>query len=506
MTHFTHRRVVSAEAAADLLTPRHDVLTAEVDEGDGCFGLAEGPFDHYRREVSTTETPDGTLVVETFDYRIAAPFWRLVLAWPVRRTLRREPLGDHIPWWAPPDRFDAAAARTISLLCVASIVAGYLGTVIGQTATFATDEFGATDRAQGILLAAVRVGTVITAVVSAMADHRGRRPTLLFSLFAACFLTIAGAASTGMVMLGVTQAMARGFSAAAAILLGVMAAETAPRSSRAYVASVLTLSAGLGAGMPVWFLFLADLDERGWRLIFLLAAGFVPVTWWLTRHLRETSRFEAHQVDAEADVGRRSDGDAMLVSRLVLVAAVAFLVLMFAAPASQFRNDFLRDERGFTAAQVSIFVLATNTPVGIGVAIAGKWSDRRGRRPVGAFAVFGGAVLTLATYTFTGWGMWVSSVFASIIGAMAAPSLGVYQAELFGTARRGRANGIVSVVAVAGSALGLILVGDLSDRLGSFSRAFAVVGVAPLIVVVLVLAFYPETAQRELEDINPTDR
>jgi MFS family permease len=89
---------------------------------------------------------------------------------------------------------------------------------------------------------------------------------------------------------------------------------------------------------------------------------------------------------------------------------------------------------------------------------------------------------------------------------MAAPTLGVYQAELFGTGRRGRANGIISLIALAGSALGLLAVGDLSERLGSFAAAFGIVVVAPLLVVVLVLTLYPETAHRELEDINPSDR
>ena len=115
-------------------------------------------------------------------------------------------------------------------------------------------------------------------------------------------------------------------------------------------------------------------------------------------------------------------------------------------------------------------------------------------------------MLTVATYASDGWGMWTASVFASIIGSMAAPALGVYSAEMFGTSRRGRANGIVSLVGLAGSALGLLIVGDLADRFDSFAAAFAIVAIGPMIVVVLVLALFPETAKRELEDINPADR
>lgn len=489
------------DAAAAFRVPRDCVLVLERPDGDGRFGLQEGPFDRYERTVSATPTVDGSIrVTETVSFRVASPLWRPLLTWPMRRALAQR--RQDVPWWAPPDRFDAHTTRTISLLCIAMIVTGYLGAVIGQTATFASDEFGTSDRAQGFLFAAVRLGTLLTLVITTLADRHGRRRLLLVAMTVGCAMTLLGAGSTGLWTLGGSQAVARGMATAISILIGIMAAEAAPRDSRAYVASVLSLTAGLGAGMVVWFLPIADAGIRAWRVLYLLPALGLPLTWWLARHLRETTRFEQFQAAPTA----ADERSAMMTRRLVLIAAVAFLILLFAAPASQFRNDFLRDERGFSAAQVSLFVVVTNTPVGIGVAIAGKLADRRGRRPIGAFAVFGGTLLTLATYGLDGWGMWSASVFASIIGSMAAPALGVYSAEMFGTARRGRANGIVSLVGLGGSALGLLIVGDLSERFDSFVAAFAVVAVAPMIVVALVLTLFPETAHRELEDINPGDR
>ena len=489
------------DAATAYRVPRDSVLILERADGDGRFVAADGPFDRYERTITAAPGPDGSIeVTETVSFRIAAPLWRPLLTWPMRRALAQR--RDDVPWWAPPDRFDAHTARTISLLCIGMIVTGYLGAIIGQTATFASDEFGTSDRAQGFLFAAVRLGTLLTLLVTTLADRHGRRRLLLVAMTVGCSVTLLGAGSTGLWTLGGSQAVARGMATAISILIGIMAAEAAPRNSRAYVASVLSLTAGLGAGMVVWFLPIADAGIRAWRVLYLLPAIGLPVTWWLARHLRESSRFEQLRTDGGGD----HDRGAMMGRRLILIAAVGFLVLLFAAPASQFRNDFLRDERGFSAAQVSLFVVVTNTPVGIGVAIAGKLADRRGRRPIGAFAVFGGTLLTLATYGLDGWGMWSASIFASIIGSMAAPALGVYSAELFGTARRGRANGIVSLVGLGGSALGLLIVGDLSERFDSFVAAFAVVAVAPMIVVALVLTLFPETAHRELEDINPGDR
>lgn len=503
MAELITRHVVDKEGLSALLTPRDDFIVAERLAPDDSFLLEHGPFDHYERHVTSSPAADGNIVVtERINFRLATPAWRILLSHPVRRSLRTRPAAaDDVPWWAPPDRFDTGTARAVSLLCLTMIVTGYLGAVIGQTATFAADEFGASDRAQGFLFAAVRLGTLLTVVVTTLADRKGRKRLLLLALVTGILMTATGAASTGMVSLGATQAVARGMATAIALLVGIMAAETAPRNSRAYVAAVLSLTAGLGAGMVVWILPLAGLGIQAWRILYVVPVIALPFTWWLAKHLKESDRFKRHLEQHTGDAK-----EAMLRSRLILVAAVAFLVLLFAAPASQFRNEFLRDERGFSAAQLSLFVLVTNTPVGIGVAIAGKLADRRGRRPVGAFAVFGGTVFTLATYASDGWGMWTASIFASVIGAMAAPALGVYSAEMFGTARRGRANGIVSLVGLGGSAIGLLLVGDLSERLGSFSAAFSVVAIGPLIVVVLVLALFPETAKRELEDINPGDK
>ncbi|MCY3619282.1 MAG: hypothetical protein OXG66_16520, partial [Acidimicrobiaceae bacterium] len=76
----------------------------------------------------------------------------------------------------------------------------------------------------------------------------------------------------------------------------------------------------------------------------------------------------------------------------------------------------------------------------------------------------------------------------------------------FGTHRRGRSNGVIVMVGVVGSALGLIVAGGLSDALdGRLAPALALLAVGPLIVAALVILKYPETVGQELEEINPED-
>jgi predicted MFS family arabinose efflux permease len=314
-----------------------------------------------------------------------------------------------------------------------------------------------------------------------------------------CVFTVLGAASPALWGVGVTQTVARGMSTALGLLIGVMAAEESPAGSRAYFVSVLAMFAGLGSGMVVWFLPLADVDPAGWRLLYLLAAIGIPVVWLVARRLPESKRFESM-----VPGGSEAPAPATHRSRLVLLSVTALLFALFAAPASQFLNDFLKEERGFSAPRISLFQITTNTLVGVGVLVGGRLADRRGRRIVGALAVIGGATLVVLRYSLSGWTMWAAGMAGSVMGAATVPALGVYGAEMFGTARRGRSKAKITIVGVIGSAIGLVVVGILADRIG-YSTTFALLGLGPLAVAAIVLTRYPETARRELEDINPED-
>jgi MFS family permease len=500
-----HRVDPATPAGADLLervfSPRDD-LVGEADDGGGCFGLREGPFEHYRRSVTTdpaTIPADGTVeVTETTEFRLAIPVWRPVFTPLARRALRgTDRVPGRSPWWAPPDRFDPRAARVLALLTVFAMISGYLGTLITQTITFAADEFGAGDRAQGVTLAAVRVGVLLALVLAAAADRRGRRTLLIWITVAACITAATGAAAPDLTWLGASQTVARGLSTAMGLLVAIVAAEELPRNSRAYGVSVLALTAALGSGMAVWALPLADLAVWTWRLLYLIPLAAVPVALAAGRPLPESRRFEQHRDQAPA---RPRAG------RVWLLALSGFLGALFLAPASQFQNEFLRDERGFSATEIAVFTLATNTPGGIGVLVGGWLADVRGRRVVGSISLAVGVALTVLVYLSDGWELWAFSVVAAVIGAATVPALGVYGPELFPTAARGRVNGFITLIAVTGSGVGLLLTGVLSDALGGLGPAIAVLAIGPAALVVLILVAYPETAHRSLEELNPEDR
>ncbi len=483
--------------------PRTDIV-AEESDGDDCFTLGEGPFLEYRRELEATPTESGWRVRETTTYRLAIPVWGWLFHLPIRRALTRRQ-AKFAYWWAPHDRLDTRSATVLGLLAGVQIVDGYLGTVLTQTIKFAGDEFGQGNGAQAWVGGVVRAGVLIALVTTALADRRGRRSLLIVTGVASCGFTVLGGFSPNLWVLGGTQLVARGFATALGILIAIIAVEEMPARSRAWAASVLTLSAGLGSGMAVWVLPLADIDIRGWRVIYLLAGLGVFVIYSVGRRLPETRRFTAAGGGAERGAQPDPELRKRRRNRLVLLATSAFLLAMFYAPASFFQNSYLKDERGFSATDISIFTVVTATPIGIGVLIGGYLAETRGRRPVGAFGLVVGVVFAALAYFVDGLALWSFTLTGAVVGAVAVPALVVYGPELFGTQERGRSNGLIITVGVTGSATGLIFVGQLSDRLGEFGPAVAMVGLGPLIVAALVLTRYPETAGRELEEINPED-
>jgi MFS family permease len=486
-------RALAPGRDADRAAAARDDVVVEVADGPGRFVAARGPFVRYERTLTAAE--DGT-VHEVLEYQLP-PLLLPPFSWFYRSALRRTLAPGTRPWWAPPDAPDATAATALGSLCVLAIVFGYVGTLLTQTLTFAADELSASKADQGATLAAVRIGVLGALVLTGLADRRGRRRVILACAALACAMSAVGALTPDLVSLGLTQTVVRCLTTAGAVLLVIMAAEEMPAGARAFALSLLSMAGALGVGMCLWVLFLADLDERGWRILYVLPLLALPAIRHISHHLPESRRFAV----THADVGMAGHG-----RRFWLLAASALLLNIFTAPASQMMNEFLRDERGFSAARISVFTILTNTPGTIGIIVGARLADTRGRRIVGAVGVAGGVALTVAMVLADGWQMWVLSVAGAIIGAATVPALGVYGPELFPTALRGRANGIIAILGVLGSVTGLLLAGILSERWDGLGPALAVLAIGPAIMAALVLFRYPETAHRELEDLNPEDR
>lgn len=493
----------TADTQAWLSSPRHDLVIESATDSSADslaeFAQSEGPFVEYRRTVRR----EGNQLVDDTRYRVIIPWFRWLFGPLIRRSVARRAPGpepERLPAWSPPDRLTPRQVQVIGLLAAANLLTAFVNTLFTQTVAFAGDDLGVGDWGRGVGGTVVRVGILIGLPAALLADRIGRRRVVVVLAWVAPILASLGALAPNFGVLVATQTLSRPLGLALDLLVAVIATEEMPRNSRAYAVSILAMASGLGAGVAVISLPLADLGESGWRFVYLLALVWLFVAVDLTRRLPESRRFEWHMADALADKAPR-----MHRRRLATQMSVAFFGNLLLAPASFFQNSFLKDDRGFSAGGVALFTLVTSTPAVLGLVIGGRVADQRGRRRLAATAAPLGAVLIALSFWMSGTAMWFGAIAGGLVAALAYPPLAVYRTEMFGTANRGKAAFLILASALLGGSLSLLVTGALLDRGIEHGPIMLALVAGPLVVSALVLFTYPETAHRELEDINPED-
>ena len=155
---------------------------------------------------------------------------------------------------------------------------------------------------------------------------------------AAPLVTAAGALAPTFPFLVATQALGRPLGLVLDFMVAVVAAEEMPRNSRAYAVSVLALASGLGAGVAILALPLADLVARRMALRLPRLADLAG--------RRRRPRPPAAR-ERSASNARTSTAPPLDRRRFAVLATIALLSNLFIAPASLFQNGYLKDVRGF---------------------------------------------------------------------------------------------------------------------------------------------------------------
>lgn len=402
--------------------------------------------------------------------------------------------------------------KLLVFLSVATFFEGFDFMALSQILPNMREEMGLSIAQAGILLSVINIGTLVAYVLIRQADAWGRRRVLMVTILGYTLFTGLTAIAQGPVLFTVAQFLARLFLIAEWATAMVYVAEEYPADRRGMVMGVMQGVASLGsivcAGVVPLLLKLelsfAGVELSGWRNVYV--AGILPLLLlaFARRGLSETKRFEQSKQSESGRAKTRSKLEILrgpYRSRVLQLGLIWSLTYFGMANAVTFWKDFAVNERGFTDGEVgAALTLASivSMPLVFG---SGRLLDVIGRRR-GAVVIFGVGIVGVFL-SFTLWdplALRIAMIFGIFGVSAVLPVLNSVTTELFPTNLRSDAfswsNNLLGRI---GYVVGPMTAGWIGT---SFTLGTAVAGMtaAPLLALVLLMVWVPETSNRELEE------
>ncbi len=392
--------------------------------------------------------------------------------------------------------------RLLVFLSVASFFEGYDFLALAQLLPNIRAHYGLTEGDGGLLVTVVNAGTMIAYGLVRQADRWGRKRALGVTIVGytiASFLS--GLAPTAW-LFALGQLLARVFLIGEWAIALVVAAEEFPKERRASAMGIIQASSSLGAVACAGLVPLLVKLPFGFRTVYFVGAVPLMLVAFLRRSMREPPRFEAQQKAAAG--ATRSLFEIFRgpsAKRVLLVAVVWALSYVCTQNAVTFWKEFAVAERGFTDGDVGLSVTIAALAAMPLAFMSGKLLDVVGRKKGGAliFLLLSGS--TVAAYSLHSWALLTFALVFAIWGSTAILQvLNTFTTELFPTKERADAfawsNNLLGRI---GYVLSPVAVGVAAERWG-WGPSVSATAIFPLIGLVIVLATFPETKGRELDD------
>jgi MFS transporter, AAHS family, 4-hydroxybenzoate transporter len=517
MPRVRRRATIHVDAAPDVVAA---AARTEFDLGEDLTGTSESGG-----TIAATVTAEGTgtLLEVTVEDESYVPYFQWFFGHAFKRRLTAnaafavartsaivsggpEPKPPKRSLFLPPVAFTERQAGLIAAVALAAVLAGFGSALFGQNTSPISDSFHVSDADLGIALAVTRFGVLASLIATALADRRGRRIVLIWSLVALCAANLVSALSPDIQVFTAAQLVVRASVNAVLVVGGIAVVEEAPEGARAFAVAMLGLAGGAGFALSVVLLPAADIGPEAWRIAFGVSALTALLIPMLARSLPETHRYESLAARSERRGRFREVVDKGYRRRFWLLAAVGFLTNVFSAPSAQLTNQYLSDDRHFSSSGIAGFRGVTAGIPGLfGILLAGRITETRGRRPVAVVSLIVGTLCTVVFFLGQGAVLWIFMTISIVAAAPAALAVGTMDAELFPTEVRGTSNALLLVTYVAGSVVGLVVAGQLSDPLGGIGYAIALCGIGPIIAAIFLVPRLPESGGQELDDVSPSE-
>lgn len=389
----------------------------------------------------------------------------------------------------------------LGFICFVTLFEGYDLLIINLALPYLGRDFGADGQTLARAVGLINVGTVLAFVPLRLADRYGRRRVFLYAILGYTVFTMLSACSVGLYDFVAWQCLARMFMVTEIGVGAIILTEEMPARWRGAAVTLmfsLSLSGGIvGAAIFPWLVDTA----LGWRTLYLMGGAVLPVLLWYWPRLRETRRFAA-TASAPARQALRALLTGPYRRRVLAGATLWFTVNAWSSSCLFFFSYYVTRERGWDAAAVSHALTLGYALAVVGYATAGPMLDLAGRR-VTAFLYFSlGAASAWTCFTATE--PWlITAAYAAVLAMQALwPIAATITSEIFPTAIRGTANGLVNnLIGRTGMVLAPMIVGGLSTQLGSVGAAVAMMSLLPLAALPVILWLVGETSGQELERI-----
>lgn len=398
--------------------------------------------------------------------------------------------------------------RVLGLVSIVSLFEQYDVYLLSLNLKQIQADLGIAEERLGFLGGLVRSGALFALPLTLAADRIGRRQMLLFTILGYTLCTGATAFAPNATSFIVFQFLARVFAAAETVIAIVVIAEEFDAEHRGWGIGALGALHACGAGLAGVMFGFVDVLPFGWRALY--AIGLVPLLFvaYFRRTLPETGRFaslarEGSEFRAAPPLAPARDLVRRYPRRLAMLAVAVVAIEIAMGPATFFAPKFLQDVHGWTPGNVAVLTLVGGLLAIVGNPVAGWLSDRRGRRPVTVLFTTLVLLAILSFYLSSGVVtpvFWIPLIFG-LMGTQV--TLGAYGAEMFPTGVRSTASGVRELCKTGGAVGGLALVSLLYAFAGSNWTAIALLCVLGALSPLVVLAFFPETAGRSLEEIAP---
>lgn len=396
-----------------------------------------------------------------------------------------------------------APVLAVSALSVAAGIAQFSVTaVIGDVAT-AFGEVGTGDDLSsqiglptttiGIALALIRVASIASLPVSALADRFGRRRLLLIIASGGLALTVTAAASPSFWIYVALVALARPMLSSVNALAGVVAAEEARTVDRSAALSLIAVAYGVGAGVISLARTLLP-GDTSFRLVTALAVIPLLLLPLLARKMREPRI--AASVRSEGVPGKVPRG---LRGRVAVLSLTAGALAVATGPGFTFLFVYGEDVLGAGTGFSSLLVLGAGPAGLVGILLGRFGADRVGRRLTSGLMMALAGLSVAVAYSGSTRALAVGYLAAVAFSTGWAPPSGALAAELVPTEVRATVAGWMTMAGVSGAVIGLLTFGRLADLTGSFVSASRSIGIGVALAAAMY-ALLPETRGHELDE------